>query len=449
MSVNRQIFSLAWPAIATNITTPLLSLADVAIVGHADNGKLIGAVALGGTVFNILYWLFAFLRMGTSGITAQAFGANNIVEQRRIFTRGALVAALGSCIIFLLVPLLGKQTVCLIDGGGGVAEEAWTYFSLAIIGAPGVLLTYVNSGWLLGMQRPRSIMWIALFTNVLNILTSLILVYGFHLGIRGVALGTAMSQIAGASVGFYIVEKLRKSIKAKNQCNPQNANEKLNTSFWDSYAWKSMFRINSDIFLRTLCLASVTLWFTHAGAKMGNVILAANALLLQLFLVFSYFMDGFAFGGEALAGKYFGARNFITLREVVRKLFLWGFITSVVFTALYFVLGDVFLNLLTDDAPTLNVVRDFSFWAVLVPLMGFTAFTWDGVFIGLTCTRYLLYSMCISMAVFFSIYFIGTGIYADVKSANHVLWFAFVIYLGIRGLSSTLMYFRFLRRVNN
>lgn len=448
MSIHRQILALAWPAIATNITTPLLSLADVAITGHLEGGSLIGAVAVGGTVFNILYWIFAFLRMGTSGLTAQSFGAQDYAEQHLTLIRGALIALAGGFLLLILAPLAGQRLISLVDGNGSVSADAWLYFRIAICGAPGVLLSYVVSGWLLGMQRPKPIMWIALTTNVLNIALSVVFVYVLSMGIAGVALGTATAQIVGAAIGIFVVRNVLRKDVARVRVS------RVPDGLFRKERWRSMFRLNSDIFLRTVCLAAVTLWFTHAGASLGKDILTANALLMQLFLVFSYFMDGFAFGGEALAGRYYGARDIARLRETVRKLFVWGISTSLLFTVLYFLCGDFFLELLTNDTAAISVARDFSLWAVTVPLMGFAAFTWDGILVGLTRSRYLLLSMAIAMFFFFGIYFGGSALLKGKAEGtdtmyllNHTLWLAFIVYLFVRGFVATVLYRNFIRRL--
>lgn len=436
-SINRQIIKLAWPAIATNITTPLLSLVDVAIVGHIGGKELyVGAVAVGGTAFNILYWVFAFLRMGTSGMSAQAYGAGANEEQRSILRRGLTIAVMGSAMLLFLAPLVGWKAISIIDGSGEVQELAWHYFRIAIWGAPGVLVSYVLSGWLLGMQRSKSVMWIALTTNVLNILLSTCFVFILNLGLSGVAMGTAISQIAGATFGGFTVARICRKMPKKSEKELHKTNIRN--------SWGKIFRINSDIFLRTMCLAAVTLWFTHAGSLMGAEILAANSLMLQLFLVFSYFMDGFAFGGEALAGRYYGAREIKTLQKTVKSLFKWGIWTSLIFTVLYFVASDLFISWLTSDNGIINVSSKYRMWIVLVPLAGFSAFTWDGIMIGLTQTRTLMLSMGIAMGIFFIVYFFGKAHY---ENANHVLWLAFILYLSVRGIVSTLLYRRFIGRL--
>lgn len=439
MSVNRQILALSWPAIATNITTPLLSLADVAIVGHLEKPNLIGAVAVGGTVFNILYWMFGFLRMGTTGITAQAFGAADRPLQLLTLMRSGFVALSATLVLWLFTPLVGFHIITLIDGSGAVTADAWLYFRIVIIGAPGVLLNYVFSGWLLGLQRTRPIMWIALFTNVFNVILSYCLVYVFNLGIAGVGLGTAVSQLAGAVIGACVV------FRVKRKLLPDVGIRKIMPDFWLKKAWRSLMSVNRDIFFRTVCLAAVTLWFTHVGAGIGGNFLSANALLMQFFMLFSYFMDGFAFSGEALAGRFYGARRFEELKKCVRALIGWGVVTSAVFTVLYFVLGDLFISLLTTDTGARLVAHDYLLWAVTIPFLSFAAFTWDGVFIGLTLTRYLLIAMLLAVALFFGIYFMGRALSLSVENENHLLWFAFVVYLAVRGIAATFFYKRFLK----
>lgn len=425
-----------------NITTPLLSLADVAIVGHiGSGGDMIGAVAVGGTAFNILYWIFAFLRMGTSGMTAQAYGARDNAEARRFLCRGMIVASFGAVLLLVLSPVAGPAVLGFIDGGDAVGSLAWRYFHIAILGAPGVLGIMVVSGWLLGMQRSRPIMWIALITNVINIILSVVFVFVFKMSIEGVALGTALAQLIGIVIGIAVVRRIVKLYPSDVWRN----------GLFDHRRWLAFFKINRDIFLRTICLASVTLWFTHAGAAIGVNELSANALLVQLFLVFSYFMDGFAFAGEALAGRFYGARQYKKLKETIKTLFVWGVSAALVFTALYFVGGDVFLTVLTDDRKIIDVAREYSVWAVLVPLAGFSAFTWDGVFIGMTRTRYLLTSMAVAMGVFFISWF-GLGSSVEPRTstaANHILWLSFVLYLAVRGVTSTVLYGRLRDEINS
>lgn len=422
--VNREILRLAWPAIATNVTTPLLSLADIAIAGHIGVSVAIGAVAVGGTMINILYWVFAFLRMGTSGLTARAYGAADIAGIRLVFRRGLTIAVAGGVALWLVSSVAGSAVLALIDADDSVQPLAADYFAIVIAGAPAVLTSFVVSGWLLGMQRSRPILWIALTTNLLNIALSATLVFGLGLGLRGVAVGTAVAQWTGAAVGLLTVRRYYPGAAARGVPSTVGG-------------YGRFFKLNADIFLRTACLAAVTLWFTRAGAAMGAHVLAANALLMQLFLLFSYFMDGFAFAGEALAGKFDGAADADGLAACVRGLFRWGAAMAGACAALYFVGGEWLLSLLTDDRHVVDVAADYLPWAVTVPLAGFAAFTWDGIFVGLTRSRWLLWSMASAMAVFFALYFALRG-----AMGNHALWLAFTAYLGVRGLVARALYRR-------
>lgn len=294
-SINRQILAIAVPAIIANITTPLLSIVDVTIVGHLGSDAFLAAIAIGGSMFNMLYWLFGFLRMGTSGMTAQAFGANDTKSQSLTLYRAMVVAfAAGIAIIVLHVPI-ADLTLKFMDADQTTTLLARKYFSICVFGAPAVLGTYSLSGWFLGMQNSRAQMWISLVINLTNIAASLCLVYLLNLDITGVACGTLAAQWIGLATALTLCR--RYGIKRPSWAQILKVTE-----------LRRFFSVNTDIFLRTLCLVCVTVWFTRAGARQSTAILDVNTLLLQLFMLFSYFMDGFAFAGEALCGRYAGAR---------------------------------------------------------------------------------------------------------------------------------------------
>ena len=423
--LTRKILALAWPAIATNVTTPLLSLVDVAVVGHIDNSVYIAAIALGGTIFNTMYWLFGFLRMGTSGMTAQAYGRADFPEAMRTLTRSLIISAIASLAMILLADSVGARALRLLDADGAAQIPAMQYFSVAVLGAPGVLATYSLSGWFLGMQTSKPILVMALVANTLNILLSLTFVFVMHWGIVGVGAATAISQWVSAGVGFLLMARRVRGLDL--------AGWRHGTLSW--HAMSRFFSINTDIFLRTLCLVAVTLWFTHAGARQGVDILSANALLMQLFMLFSYFMDGFAFAGEALAGRLHGSGDTVSLRAMIRRLFLIGSILSLAATALYFLGGEWILSLLTDSGHVLGVAHDYALWAVAIPFAGFASFLWDGIYIGLTRTRLMLLTMLGAMIVFYGVYFL-----TEPLLHNHALWLAFLCYLMARGLGQTLLF---------
>lgn len=413
-STDNEILRLAIPAIVANITTPLLSLVDVAIVGHLGSAAFVGAIAVGGSLFNMLYWFFGFLRFGTSGLTAQAVGHQNRVEQWLIGRRSVAIGLLFGCLLLLLQKPLGDFAFFVMNPDASTRALALTYFSVLIWGAPAVLMQYALTGWFVGSQNTRSPMIISLTINIVNILASLILVYIFNLEIRGVALGTLIAQWVGCLLGFIMVFRRPGATFKKSGLH---------------LPWRPFFSVNISIFLRTLCLIAVTVWFTRAGARQGDVILAVNTLLLQLFTLFSYFMDGFAFAAEAMCGRLYGASRFSQLRSLIRRFMIWGGGVAVVFTALYAFGGEAFLRLLTDDGLIIDASREFRLWGAAIPLAGFMAFTWDGIIVGITRTRLMLISMAAATAIFFVLWWLLTPLWG-----NHALWVAFLAYLLTRGL---------------
>ncbi len=427
-----EILAIALPAIISNLTTPVLGLVDVAITGHIGNAVYIGAIAVGGTVFNMLYWLFGFLRMGSSGLTAQACGAGDRGRCDTILFRALIIGMLVGLMLIALSGPICSVVLGFMDADGATAALADRYFGICIWGAPAVMVSYAIMGWFVGMQDSRSAMWVSIFINVANIVTSLVLVFGLGWKIEGVATGTLTAQWAGAILGLTVVMR-------RYRPQPQVLSVVL-----DRRRLLSFFRINADIFLRTCCLVAVTLWFTHAGALQGPVILAANAVLLQLFILFSYFMDGFAYAGEALAGKYAGAQSAgidmargRSLHTLLRELLVAGVACALLFSLLYLLAGSAFVSLLTDDSGVVQAARRYLPWCMAVPLCGFLAFIWDGIFVGLTHTRYMLAAMLVALAVFFGLYF---GLRTHM--GNDCLWLAFDAYLIARGLVSWTLFLR-------
>lgn len=417
ISINREILNIAIPSIVTNITTPLLGLVDVAIVGHMGAAAYIGAIAVGGSMFNLLYWLFGFLRMGSSGMTAQCYGCRDKEGASLILEHALLVAFIAGAVMITLRHPICEAVLMFMDVDPTTRVLTSTYFNILIWGAPAVLGNYVMCGWLLGMQNSKATMWISIFINICNIVVSCTLVYALHYNIEGVALGTLCAQWFGfflavsiALLGYDIIPCSLKEI-----CEIK--------------VLKRFFRINGDIFLRTVCLVAVTIWFTRTGARQGEEMLAVNALLMQFFTLFSFFMDGFGFSGEALAGKYIGAKDKIHLAESVKKICAWGLLIAMIFTILYAVGGDLLLRALSDDHRVVAHAHEYLYWVITIPVAGFLAFTWDGVFIGATATRDMLMSMAIATATFFIIYAIAYPLLG-----NHGLWLAFICYLLTRSV---------------
>ncbi len=429
----REILQIALPAIVSNITTPLLGLVDTAITGHLGSAAYIGAIALGGTLFSTLYMLFGFLRMGTSGLTAQAYGARKPRAQATALWRALAVGLVAAAAVLAVSPAISGPVLEIMDGGDAFTRElAGRYFRIAIWGAPAVLASFGLSGWFLGMQNSRAPMWMALTTNVVNIVVSVGLVYGAGLKIEGVATGTLTAQWAGALLGLAI---------ALRRFRPERVALR---EIFEFRSLKAYFSLNFDIFLRTCCLVAVTLWFTHAGARSGVEILAANALLLQLFFLFSYFMDGFAFAGEAVGGKYHGAGDPARVRSLMRELMLTGLVCALIFGAVYAFGGEFIFGILSDDAEVRAVASAYLWWAVALPLCGFAAFVLDGMMIGMTLTRGMLKALGAATAVYFAAYFASR--FAGL--GNHGLWLAFDAYLAVRGGVQYLLLKRSMRAVS-
>lgn len=415
MNIRKEVLKLAVPAIVTNITTPLLSLADMAITGHIGDAIYIGAIAVGGTLFNSLYWLFNFLRMGTGGLAAQAFGSGK--GRDTVLWRSSLLAVGFGVLLILLGTPLRDIALRFMDADGATQVLAARYFSICIWGAPAVLLTYVAMGWLVGMQNTRATMWTAIATNLINIAVSATLVFGIGWKIEGVAIGTLTAQWCGIIIAFSIIF-LKYHPK---RCPLSEILQKKEI--------KRFLSINTDIFLRTACIVAVTLWFTHVGAQTGAITLAANALLLQLFMLMSFFLDGFAYAAEALAGKYGGAGDSKSLHTLIRYLVQIGFYFAAGFAVIYSLCGKTILQLLTDNHNVVELAMTYLPWAVAMPLCGFGAFVYDGILVGLTRTRIMLTTMAAAAVVFFAF-----GLLLRSAMGNHALWFAFDAYLLTRSL---------------
>lgn len=422
--MNKKILQLAIPSIISNITVPLLGLIDVAIVGHLGAASYIGAIAVGGMLFNIIYWVFGFLRMGTSGMTSQAFGRRDLNEVTSVLFRSVGVGFLVSFGLLLLQYPVRIIAFNLLATTPEVERLAVIYFNICVWGAPAVLGLYGFSGWFIGMQNARFPMFIAVTQNVVNIIASLSFVFFLDMKVEGVALGTLLAQYAGFFMALLLWLRYYKRLKVRIYWK----------KIWQKEAMGRFFRVNSDIFFRTLCLVVVTAFFTSTGARQGDVILAVNTLLMQLFTLFSYIMDGFAYAGEGLAGRYMGARNQAALNKTVRLLFGWGMGLSLFFTLLYALGGESFLGLLTNDPAVIAKAGTYFYWVLAIPLTGFAAFLWDGIFIGMTATRQMLYSMLVASGSFFLMYYAFCG-----TMGNHALWMAFLVYLSLRGVIQSIL----------
>ena len=433
--IDREILHIALPSIVSNITVPLLGLVDVAITGHLGLAAYIGAIALGGMLFNVVYWFFAFLRMGTSGLTAQALGAGKHEETLMWLLRSQVIGLGIAAVLLLLQVPIRELALWIMQPTAEVRAFTVTYFNICIWGAPATLGLFGLNGWFIGMQNSKVPMAIAITQNIVNILASLCFVFGLGMKVEGIALGTLIAQWCGFAMGLflcfrYIDKSLFRVFKGQSF---------LGKSLFDRESMLRFFEVNRDIFFRTVCMVCVMLFFTSAGSWQGEVILAVNTLMMQLFLLVSYIMDGFANAGEAMSGKYYGAGDRSSLQQTVSHLFSWGFLMATAFTIVYVIGGKPFLGLLTDEPSVVKASADYVWWAYLIPFVSTGAFLWDGIFIGLTASRQMLQSMFAAAFTFFALYYL-----LRTPFGNHGLWAAFLGYLLVRGVVQTFLY----RRIN-
>lgn len=422
---DKEILRIALPAIAANITVPLLGLVDVAITGHLGNAAYIGAIAVGSMIFNVVYWVFGFLRMGTSGMASQAYGRGDTAEALNLLARGLCAGlAVAGAVLVLQRPLL-TLALTVIGANADLLPLVNTYFDICVWGAPAMLCLYALTGWFIGMQDTRVTMTASIVQNIVNIVASLTLVYGFGMKIEGVATGTLIAQYAGllTALAFFVA-------RFGSKIRLIDIREVVR-----SEALLRFFNVNRNIFIRTLFIVAVNLFFVSAGATHGTMTLAVNTLLMQLFTLFSYVMDGFANAGEALCGKYTGADDRGAFFATVKRLFAWGAALTVAYTAVYALGGSAFLALLTDDSQVLHAADEYLPWAIAIPAAGVAAFVWDGVFIGTTDTRGMLVSSAVSALLFFGIYLLASS-----TLHNHGLWLAFIAYLLARGVVQTIIF---------
>jgi len=418
--MNKAILRLAIPNIITNITIPLLGMVDLGLMGHMGSVKYVGAIALGGMIFNFLFWGFGFLRMGTSGFTAQAYGHRDLGEASNVLVRALITALTGGLILILLQWPVAKAAFSIVHSSDELENLAHQYFNIRIYAAPATLCIYAFTGWFIGMQNARLPMMLAVSVNVLNIAFSLLFIMVFNLRSEGIAWANVASQYAGLALGLFFVNlyvpKLRKYFNLQQVFNRK--------------AFVNFLSVNKDIFIRTLCLIFTLSFFTTKSANSSDTVLAVNTLLFQFFYFFSYFVDGFAYAAEALTGRYIGSGNRTMLVSVVKSLFVWGVGIALVFTVVYLAAGQFILRLLTNNADTLASAKPYLFWVVLVPLITFAAFIWDGIYVGATASK----AMRKSMVIITTVIFIPAYYLLNPIMGNNGLWLAMMLFMGARGI---------------
>lgn len=424
--MNKRILHLAIPNILSNLSIPLLSSVDTAIMGHLNSEVYLGAIALGSMIFNFIYWGFGFLRMGTTGLTSQSFGARNKPEVQNILFRSLLIAVCSGIVLFILQIPIEKLSFYLIHGSEDVEFYAKQYFFIRIFAAPAALALFSIHGWFLGVQNSKFPLYLSLFVNILNIFLDLLFVYHFKMNANGVALGTVISQYLGLIFSIILIKKYYSDIIQKINFPKILESDKI----------KRFFKINSDILFRTLLLIFTISFFTAKSAEFDDLTLAANFILFQLWLIVSYGVDGFAFAAESLIGKYIGSKENENLKKVLKLSFIWGISIGAFVGVVYFFLDDKILKLYTDQNEVIKTALIYIFWVVFSPIINSVSFIWDGIYIGATKTREMLYAMIISTLLFFlPSYYISKG-----SLGNHSIWFALTIFMIMRGLTLSFFY---------
>lgn len=392
--MNRRILQLAVPSILANITIPLVGVVDTAIVGHISDASAIGGIAIGTMLFDLLYWNFGFLRVGTSGMTAQAFGRGDRKECTRLLTQSLGIVGVATLAIWVLQWLFVTAVLACVPCSPEVASFAREYFFVRIWAAPATLSLLAMKGWFIGMQDTVSPMAVDILVNVVNMVVSYVLAVHTPLGPIGVAYGTLVAQYSGLVLAVMILWL---------KYHLQSTRAELRAALrWDRM--RRLMQLNGNLFIRSLCFMVVYVGFTSLASKYGDTELAVSAILMKLFMLFSYFVDGFAFAGEALVGRYIGERAPRMTRRAVRLLFNWSLGVGLIFTAVYALWGDDCIRLITTDMMVIDGARPYMVWLIAMPIVSTLAFMWDGVYVGATAGIQIRNSMIWAAVAFVGAY---------------------------------------------
>ena len=425
--LDREILRLALPSILANITVPLVGMVDLAVAGHlgslGEAATLIGGVSVGTMLFDLLYWNFGFLRVGTGGLTAQAYGREDWQGTRDILFRGVVLALLIAALILALQWPFVHLALYVTHGSEAVRELALRYFFIRIWAAPATLSLMSIKGWFIGMQDTVSSMATDLVVNVVNIVASVIL--GRWIGFAGIAWGTVIAQFTGLAFAGVLIARLMP---------PGKGGIRQAVSGADLGAFLTM---NGNLFVRSLCMVAIYVGFTMISARYGDLVLAVGAILMKLLLLFSFFTDGFAYAAEALGGKFIGRRDLPAVKMTVRHVFVWSMGIGMFFVLFYLFGSYPAFRVMTSDPLVADAARPFYFWLLLMPPIGCAAFTWDGIFVGATASRALRNSLLWALLSFFGLWYFGyavRGFSLLPEDALHLLLAAYFAHLLVRTL---------------
>jgi MATE family multidrug resistance protein len=420
---HRTVLAIAVPVMISNVSTPLLGLVDTGVVGQIPNPSYIGAVAVGSLIFTFVFWAFGFLRMGTTGLTAQAFGADDGAEVAATLGRALLIAiGVGALLLFLQWPIR-EAAFAVLDGSAEVETFARGYFDIRIWSAPATLANYALLGWFIGLGRTDIGLVLQLLLNLTNIALDLVFVLGLGWGAQGVAAGTLIAEVVAAIAGIAIALRCLRAFGGRAPLAQLLIPTKL----------KRMLAVNADIMIRSLALICVFVWFVANGAVQGDAILAANAVLMNFVSLAAFFLDGLAFAAEALVGRAIGAAQRAGLLAAVRITTFWAVGLAVVLTAVLLVFGPTFIDLVTVAVDVRVAARTYLSWAAFVPILGVWAFQLDGIFIGATRTADMRNAALATLAI----YLVAGWLLQPF--GNHGLWGALYVSYLVR--AGTLLYY--------
>jgi len=422
---HKRVWWLAVPIILSNVTVPLVGVVDTAVTGHMDSPEPIAAVALGASIFSLVFWTFGFLKMGTSGSIAQAFGAKDKLTISLTLLRSLAIAAfLGVVVILLQKPLL-EISLWIIEGNEKIKQLSRDYFYIRIWSAPATLANYVLTGVLIGMQRMRSVLVFQLTLNCSNVFLDLLFVPVFGWGIKGVAAASLISEYLALLLALYLIrEPLTHAVKTATVA-----------SLRESAAVKRLLKLNVNIFFRTLLLVLCFFYFNASSGKFSSIVFAANVILMQLLHVCAHALDGFAHAAETLAGQAWGSKDKNQFNSVVRVSTIQATVTAIIMSGVFYIAGPAFLHLFTDQIEVLDAAHSLLPWMLVLPFLSVWCYQLDGIFIGTTHSREMRNAMIISAIVFFSLTAVLIPLFG-----NTGLWCSFALFMIARAVTLYMYY---------
>lgn len=455
MSINKDILKLAIPSILANITVPIVGMVDIAVAGHltGEVATMIGGIAIGTMLFDLLYWNFGFLRVGTGGLTAQAYGRKDMHECAKILTRAIGVSLVFALALIAIQWIFVKAAFMVVDCTPQVQELASKYFFIRIWAAPATLSLMAFKGWFIGMQDSVSTMVIDFVVNGMNVLMSIVLALGIPMsggdgnswilspmGFSGIAAGTVVAQYSGLLTALVLLlSKYARRVFAGFRYSD------FKTVFTGSET-RRFFVMNTDLFVRSLCFIAIYIGFTTISAGFGDLLLAVSSIMMKLLMIFSYFTDGFAYAGEALTGRYIGAKDARMVKQTVRWTFIWSMGIALIFMGIYHFAGVPMLRMMTSDAAVVAQAEEYLPWLLLMPIVGCAAFTWDGIYIGATASKEIRNAMLWAVVAFTTAWGSGQLIPDHDKTVSmHILMAAYFAHLLARTIYLSIKYRQVIR----